>query len=147
MTNFTAIAVKRYLETRLGELLNNYGENIIVVYGPAAQDNLAVTLVIGDVEQLAADHSSFGPRPKIEEEYNVECALLVAQGDGTVKDTDATAEEVFDVIFEEVRTNPTLGQTVHFSRMVPSRIRSAAGVNGGALTLYEFVVNCRRNLA
>ncbi|MGV9360644.1 hypothetical protein [Amycolatopsis sp. NPDC003731] len=147
MSFTTAFEVKRYLQTRLEELLSDYGRAIAVLYGPPAQDDLRLAVGIGNVEWESFESSSFGPRVKVYEVYSVECAIGVEQPDGSPKDTDATAEDIATILVEELRNNRTLGFNVDFTNLVPTGIDTQVGLDGGAMTLFKFNIKCEKNLA
>lgn len=147
MATFSAIAVKRYLETTLGTLLTDYQNGIAIVYGPPASDDMLIVLVIGNVEYEESNYDTHGARMKVYEIYNIACDLWVEQKDGTAKDTDETAEDLFEIISEEIRNDPTLGGNIHFVKVTPETIASGPLAQGGAATLWKFNVRCQKQLA
>ncbi|WP_410657838.1 hypothetical protein [Amycolatopsis sp. lyj-112] len=147
MSFTTAINVKVYLESRLGALLNDYEAGIEVVYGPSVSNDIRTAVAIGNVEWESYDTSSMGPRPKIYEIYTVECALLVEQGDGSPRDTDATAQDIVEILVEELRSNRTLGFNVDFTNLVPLGLESGITQDGEVGTIFKFKIQCEKNLA
>ncbi|MBB5804657.1 hypothetical protein F4560_004425 [Saccharothrix ecbatanensis] len=137
---------KAYLHERLDALLTDYDANIAAIYGPPAEDNLANTIMIGDINYESVDTASIGRRININEVYNIECAVVIAQQDGNNYDVEQTAFDLYAVIEAEVRDNPTLGNTVDFVTCKLQSVQSAPGVNGGAVCALLFNVECRKNL-
>lgn len=142
----SALATKKYLQTKLSNLITDYNDNMIVTFGAPAQDNLSMTLIVGDIGWESTEVTSWGARQKVTEIYHIECHLVVAQADGKCIDVETTAYEIFDVANEAIRNDPSLGYNVDFSSCKPTSCQSAPGTTNGAVAVLLFNVQCEKEL-
>lgn len=142
----SALATKKYLQEKLSTLITDYGRGIVVTYGAPAQDDLSMTLIVGDISWESTEATAHGARTIYNEVYRIQCHLLIAQLDGTCLDVETTAYDVFDVANEAIRNDPSLGYNVDFVTCMPGSCLSNPGAEGGSVAVLTFTVQCEKEL-